>query len=72
MAGDTGAQARALGRFVADGVVRVDLDVAGVGRMYTVCLVADWSGRIAPRTSIAAWLAAWHREQAMRGRVRQN
>ena len=55
---------RALKRFIADGVVRVDVDAIGVGRLMTVCPVAEWSGEIAPASSLHRRIAAWQRKRS--------
>src|SRR4051794_22688790 len=50
---------RTVKRFEGDGVLRADLDVSGIGRLFTVCPIADWSGAIATNTAIGRKLAMW-------------
>lgn len=53
------AATRTIKRFTADGVVRCDLEVAGIGRLFTVCPVAEWSGTVSARSTAGRKLAAW-------------
>ncbi len=54
---------RALRRFIADGVVRVDVEVSGIGRLFTVCPIAPWSGDISTSTTVGRKLATRLRRQ---------
>lgn len=45
-------------RFLGDDVLRCDLDAPGLGRLFTVCPIAPWSGSISTRTTLGRRLAS--------------
>jgi len=55
---------RTIGRLEGDGAIRCDLDVAGIGRLFTVCPTGAWSASVAARTALGRKLAAWHRRHS--------
>jgi hypothetical protein len=48
---------RTIARFIADGSLRLDFEVAGIGRLFTVCPLGPWSGSVSSRTLIGRKLA---------------
>lgn len=52
---------RTVKRLEADATIRCDINAPGIGRLFTVCPVAPWSGAVTSRTALGRKLSVWQR-----------